>query len=393
MRVPKYRLHKPSGRAVVESLALFGEQRRVYLPGAYGSPESKAAYAALCERVARNEAASTSLDAHAKQQHVTTVGVLFDAYLPWAEGRYGRSQSSEFWHMLYVWRIIAKTFAMTRCADFGPLALKQCRELMIARGWSRQHTNHQVNRLRRVFRWGVSHELVDVAVLAALREVPGLRRDESSARESEKVEPVLPLQVATLLPFLLPITAAMVRVQYFSGMRSGELTAMQGEHLERWSGVWIYRPPKHKTAWRGMNRTVFLGPNAIEELKQYDTPAGYLFSPAIALREQKAARQANRRRSQYGLRKANQSDRATHGRYTSRSYYKAIQQAIARAEAAGFIVPHWHPHQLRHTKSTMVRARYGIEGAQASLGNTLEATEIYAQRSLELAERIARETG
>ena len=39
--------------------------------------------------------------------------------------------------------------------DFGPLGLKAVRQKMIEKGWCRTHINHQVNRVRRMFRWGV----------------------------------------------------------------------------------------------------------------------------------------------------------------------------------------------------------------------------------------------
>ncbi len=57
-------------------------------------------------------------------------------------------------------------------------------------------------------------------------------------------------------------------------------------------------------------------------------------------------------------------------------------------------IPHWHPHQLRHTRGTEVRKKYGVEAAQVSLGHArADVTEIYAERNLDLAVQIAAETG
>ncbi len=43
-------------------------------------------------------------------------------------------------------------------------------------------------------------------------------------------------------------------------------------------------------------------------------------------------------------------------------------------------VPHWHPHQLRHTAATELRKKYGVEMVRAVLGYAhLAATEIYAE--------------
>jgi integrase len=67
----------------------------------------------------------------------------------------------------------------------------------------------------------------------------------------------------------------------------------------------------------------------------------------------------------------------------------AIQRACRRAG-----IPVWSPHRLRHTRATLIRQQYGLEGAKAVLGHTdTKITEIYAERDLELASRIMREIG
>jgi hypothetical protein len=69
-----------------------------------------------------------------------------------------------------------------------------------------------------------------------------------------------------------------------------------------------------------------------------------------------------------------------------------LQQAIRRAcRKAG--VPPWTVLQVRHSRATDVRQQYGLEGAAASLGDTVESAEIYAERNQQLAQRIAREIG
>ena len=56
-------------------------------------------------------------------------------------------------------------------------------------------------------------------------------------------------------------------------------------------------------------------------------------------------------------------------RYDTNSYRRAIEYGMKRAKKAGFVVPHWHPHQLRHNRGTEVRRKYGIEAAQVALGH------------------------
>jgi integrase len=49
---------------------------------------------------------------------------------------------------------------------------------------------------------------------------------------------------------------------------------------------------------------------------------------------------------------------------------------------------------LRHNRATEVRRRYGIEAAQVALGHArADVTEVYAEKNMEMATRIAREMG
>lgn len=51
------------------------------------------------------------------------------------------------------------------------------------------------------------------------------------------------------------------------------------------------------------------------------------------------------------------------------------------------------PHQLRHSRATITEDRYGIEFAAAQTGNTVKAAQIYTEKTLRRAKRVARETG
>ena len=54
----------------------------------------------------------------------------------------------------------------------------------------------------------------------------------------------------------------------------------------------------------------------------------------------------------------------------------------------------WHPHQLRHNAGTRIAREYGVTDAQVVLGHQhLQTTEIYAERDLTRAIRIAEATG
>jgi site-specific recombinase XerC len=57
-------------------------------------------------------------------------------------------------------------------------------------------------------------------------------------------------------------------------------------------------------------------------------------------------------------------------------------------------VPHWHPNQLRHAHATVVRRRLGLEAAQVALGHErADVTQVYAEKNLALAAKVAVEIG
>jgi integrase len=58
------------------------------------------------------------------------------------------------------------------------------------------------------------------------------------------------------------------------------------------------------------------------------------------------------------------------------------------------VIPKWYPLQLRHSRGTEIRKKFGIEAAQVSLGHAhADVTQVYAERNLTLAVDIARRTG
>lgn len=56
--------------------------------------------------------------------------------------------------------------------------------------------------------------------------------------------------------------------------------------------------------------------------------------------------------------------------------------------------PHSFPLQIRHSRGAAVRKKYGLDAAQVALGQArADATEVYAEKNLELAIKIAKEMG
>ncbi len=407
-RIPSYRLHKPSGRAVVQFRPLYGKSP-VYLPGKFNSPESLLAYEEMRREILKHLLKGGSRAA--KQRRRVSVNMLLSKFLDWAVDYYGVT-SDEYVHLKIACRPLATKFGDVATDDFGPLALKEIREGWIADGLSRNYINQQVNCLRRVFRWGTENELVQPTTLHGLRAVAGLRKGKTLARETPKKRNVSWEVVQMILPHVSQLIGAMIELQYLTGMRSSELTGLRRSEIDIAGRVWIYRPADHKTAHLDKEKIICIGPRGQAILKPFiEANTVYLFAPQVAIADHQRKRNANRKSRHTPSSRAYQKrKRRTHPRYESRSYHQAIKRGMIRMcrkdihdePAKGESLEswmkdrgqqYWHPHQLRHTRATQTRAAYGIEGAQALLGNSFEATEIYAEKSFELSAKIALETG
>ena len=170
------------------------------------------------------------------------------------------------------------------------------RNAMIAKGWARRSINLHTGRLKRLFKWGVSKELVPPSVHQALTAVAGLRAGRSAARESDPVRPVPDAAVGATLPHLLPVVAAMVKLQLLTGARPGEIWPADGD-VDRTGEVWTIAPARHKTQHHGHARTIHVGPQAQAVLHPFlnaADPAAPCFSPAAAARERRARQHAAR---------------------------------------------------------------------------------------------------
>jgi integrase len=432
--IPSYRLHKQSGQALVTLPDGFGRRRDILL-GKYGTQESRKEYVRV---LSEWESQGRRLSAPQSASDIT-VNELILAYWRHARGYYGwakdpkRGDKASLRDAL---RVVRKLYGHTLAREFGPLALKACRARMIRRDWARTYINSQIDRLRRMFRWGAEEELLPGSVYDNLAKVTCLRKGKSEARESERIGPVPDDVVDATLPFLPQMPGVTVMLQRLTGMRPGEVCRLRGIDLEVCRQVWVYRPGSdqgpegdHKTAHHGHERTVLLGPRAQELLKPWlkTDPTAYLFSP----KEAEALRNATRRRNRkspmtpsHAARQPKSNSKRRHGeRYEVAAYRLAIYRACDRAFpppapmakrgsetwkewrarlTVGDMVElrrwrkarRWHPHRLRHSAATMLRKEYGIEVAKIILGHaTLTAAQVYAERDMAKAREIVGSIG
>lgn len=394
--VPAYRLHKPSGLARV-----IVDGKHIYL-GTHGSQESKAKYARLIAERASGPLAGQRLQVTVPSDEPTTISDVLLAYNTHAEQHYGHNgkRSSESQNMKLALRPLRLLYGNTLAAEFGPKQLKAVRQHMIDSGICRNLVNARIHRVRRVFRWAASEQMIPTTVYDALQTVDGLRRGHAGVRESKPVKPVADDVVAATLPFVARQVAAMIRLQQLTGMRSGEVVIMRAAEIDRAGEVWFYRPTDHKTQNHGHDRIVALGAKAQRILEPFlvQRPEQFLFAPADAEAERSAARRSARKSpmtpSQAKRKPKSRPKRQKRERYDDASYRRAIEYGIKRAAKNEVTIPHWHPHQLRHSYATAVRRAFGIEAAQVGLGHSkADVTQLYAERDLLLAERVAKELG
>jgi hypothetical protein len=184
--LPKYRKHKASGQAVV---TLNG--RDIYL-GPHNTKVSKIEYDRFIgEWLANGRSLATGGDSD------ITVAELLLRYWNHAKTYYGKNgkQTSEVAAIKSALRPVRELYGNQPAREFGPLSLESVRNRMIATGWCRTGVNDAISRVRRVFRWGVSKELVPPSNSHALASVDGLRKGRSSAPERP---PVAAVATATL---------------------------------------------------------------------------------------------------------------------------------------------------------------------------------------------------
>jgi integrase len=283
-RVPSYRRHKPTEQAVV---TLAG--RDIYL-GRWNTVASRHEYDRLIgEWLAagrRLPRSTTSSD--------TTIVELAAEYWRFAQGYYRKNgeptRSLERTRMAI--KVLKELYGPIAATDFGPLALQAIQQRFVRDGKARPYVNYLVEEIKRVFKWGVSQELVPAAVFQALATVPGLRKGRTDAREPEPIGPVAAAVVDATLTYLPPTVRDMVRFQALTGSRPGEVCILRPCDVDRSGDVWAYRPATHKTEHHGRQRVVFIGPQAQEILRPYllrNTEA-YCFTPADSERKRLDAR-------------------------------------------------------------------------------------------------------
>jgi integrase len=247
--------------------------------------------------------------------------------------------SSEMENFRQALRHLRALYGHTEATAFGPLALRAVQNKMIELGWCRTHLDKQISRIRSVFKWAASQELLPSSIDEALRTVNGLKWGRSTARETEAIKPVPESHILAVLPHVSRQVRALIELQLLTAARAGELVAMRRIYLDTTDPeTWIYQPVQHKTARHGHKRQIYLGPRAQEIVRPFlldRPPEAFLFSPVEAEAERRAQLHASRATplscgNRPGSNRSPVPKRQPRDHYDVDSYRRAIQRACQK---------------------------------------------------------------
>jgi integrase len=344
-RVPPYCRQRESDRPDRAFVRI--DSKKIWL-GRHGSPESKARYAEVLSGAQAHEGAPPAPPTD------PTISELMAVYLRHVDDYYGH-KSAEWYHARSFMKLLRQYFGTLPAREFKAKRLKELRELWIGNGWSRKYVNEHVARIKRMYKWATSEEMVPVDVYQSLCSVASLRKGKCKAHDYDAIKPVADTDVEKTLEYLSEQVAVMVQVQRYCGCRPGELTKIRKKDIDRSGNVWVVKLAKHKTRHHGKQRFIVFGPRAQE-----------LLLPRLVCAEDSLI---------FPMRRD--------------SYRRAVQRAAKRAG-----VPQWFPNQLRHSAGTQARETMGLEAAQVHLGHArADVTQIYAETSLEKAKEVAKRIG
>lgn len=336
-RFPSYLLHADgTGRIYWR-----GQFRQ--LPGPFQSPESLAEFHRLCAIVA-----ATGDLPPVDTTVAMTVAELVRRFLEHARRDYSKD-SKEPLYLDYATRELVAMFGPVPVESIRPAELRAVRAAMLA-NVCRKTANRRTTQIVRVFRWGVQEGIVPVGVWHALKSVDAIQPGREGSTDYERIGPVSDDHFAAVGKLVSARIRDIMTVHRATGMRSGELLSMSPIQCDMTGDDWLYFPRHHKTKNHQKDRIVGIPREIVPILLEHmPTAPDRPFFPI----------------------KVN-------------SYYNAVKRACVNLG-----IEPWHPHQLRHTAATNVKAIVGEEAAATLLSVSNEKTaKVYARVTPEAVRRI-----
>lgn len=365
-RIPQYSVHNVRNIAYVN-----WQSARHYLPGKAHSVESKEAYKAFL----RDNVFGPTQVKPGRRISITELILLYQEF---ASNYYeDQGHQSHYNAMITVALKLEHLYHNVTAADFGPKMLKEFRSTLVEDGNSRDYVNDQINRVRKIFKWAVSEELIPVETYQALATVSGLKRGQEGVKDTAKRQPAAWDDVEAIAKVLHEPVSTMVYFQWHTGQRSMAIVQAHADQFKQDAdGMWIWEP-RHKTEYLGKTVRIPLGPKAAKLVGARLEEGGLLFPTRLG---------------------------TTYKTWTYRQAILRAQESLYEAQCKQHEkepqkhpkpkLIRWTPHQIRHAKGHHIRSKYGVEAAQALLGHdSLQATEIYSEKRFQLAKQIAAKEG
>ena len=308
----------------------------------------------------------------------------------------------DYLNFKYAIGYLAEVYGELAVNEFSPKKLKVVRSQMVKAGTLCRNTiNKYTKYVKRIFSWGVEEEFVNANVAHGLRVVKALREGEEGTFDHPEREDVPEWVIDATLPFMPRTVAAIVQVQWLTGMRPTEVLSMTVGSIDRnrGNGLWYYSP-KHKTEEHIGKKPIPLGKPEQELIAPYligKKTADSVFSPKTAQRERAAEARSNRKskltpsQRERDARRAEQNASKVGAFYDHSGYRRAVLYAIEKANRHGVEIPHWSPYLLRNSTATAIELEHGLDEAQAQLGHTsANMTKRYSKAQLRQREKLAR---
>ena len=392
-------LHKTKNRGYVRTRCeQTGKRKTKYFKGEFGSVQMWDDFNAWRRReMGQRVPERPTLDQAARRPAVAAASTIYELCSMFMaevlqDRRHGREDQtladrSEITHTKLALRLLTP-YADMAVDDFKTAHLAMARETEIAMGNSCKTINGKIQKIVRMFRHAAAEEICTGETWKRLeawykdkkltpkknKSIPGPRKVHAAPLSDV-------LAVAAAAP---PTISCMITVQSTTGMRSANVCSMSWDRIDqslyKKQGVWKYTPERHKTSDAGHTLSVFLGPQAIQAILDYekirpDKNHPFLFNPRATrcyryFKQQKT--QAKTWRQYYQLSTKTDLNQV----FSTKSYCDAVQRVQRKIGSS-----HWTPHQLRHLHNErLVESKYGDSGAAAVLGhNTLEMTRNYSK--------------
>lgn len=295
--------HKTKNRGYIRTRCeKTGKRKTKYFKGEFGSVQMWDDFNAWRRReMGQRVPARPTLDQAARspsQAAASTIYELCSIFMASClrDRRQGRpdqskSDAAEITHTKLALRLLTP-YADMAVDDFKTAHLAMARETEIAMGNSCKTINGKIQKIVRMFRHAAAEEICTGETWKRLeawykdkkltpkknKNIPGPRKVHAAPLEDV-------LAVAAAAP---PTIGCMITVQSATGMRSANVCGMSWDRIDqslyKKEGIWKYTPDRHKQTDSGHTLSVFLGPQAIQAILDYenirpDKGHPFLFNP------------------------------------------------------------------------------------------------------------------